>query len=206
MVEDPRDQALYNTCPLVAAPKYSPFQPLPEAGQRFVAAQDGFYLEARSSALHALIRLSTLARPQPTYGKVEEFIDLANGPIPRHLFQQFVHQACMTPNEIAAIIQPEEAGYSLATPAVISAGPGHIQYSDVEFDNIVVDMHSHGLLPAYFSQTDDASDLSRMGPYIAVVVGTCRDNDSATWVARFVCGNHLLTLDVGGPLMQAVLA
>lgn len=202
-MNDPRDQALYNTCPLHPAPRFRRLEPLEQTGRRLIAGEDGIYIEAKSDYLHACLKLVDLRTP---YGPVEEFITLKNGKVPSQILQQFVLRACeASPSEAAAIIEPSGPGYIATAPKVISSDRAHIQYADVEFEHIVIDIHSHGLADAYFSATDDASDLSRFGPYIAVVVGNCRDYHSTRWAARFVCGPYLINLDVKGALLRSVI-
>lgn len=204
ILRDGRDQALFNACPIHPAPRYEQFLPLSTDGRRYVAAADGIYLETRSDHLHALVRLTELSMP---YGEVKEFIELKNGPVPSRLLQEFVLAACQSsPHEIAGIVAPSADGYALQTPNVISRSASHVEYSDLEYEQIVIDIHSHGAHNAYFSATDDASDLSRFGSYIAIVVGHCSSYRDVRWVARLVCGMHLVPLDVNGPLLKAVIA
>jgi PRTRC genetic system protein A len=135
-------------------------------------AADGLYLEVRSESLHALQRL--VAVPTP-YGRVEPFLRLANGPIPTALLRRATDAAAATPNEVAFCIVSEGQGtYRLIEPTVHSSSLGHITYADTVDDNaLVIDLHSHGDLRAFFSAQDDRSDLARPGPYIAIVIGRC---------------------------------
>jgi len=200
---DSRDAAIYNTCPIYVAPRHGCFKRLEQDGRRHVAGGDGMYIEVKSGHMHACVRIASFAMP---YGHVNEFIELANGPVPSRLLQNFVTKAVDdAPHEIAAIVRPEGASYELASPHVLSSSPSHIEYSEVELDHIVIDIHSHGRHRAFFSATDDASDLSRFGPYVAIVVGNCTSYGEVQWAARFVCGLNLIPLDVNGPLLRGIL-
>lgn len=200
---DSRDVAVYATCPIYAAPRYAQYEPLQREGRRHVAGEDGMYIEVKSSQMHACVKIASFPMP---YGPVAEFIELVNGPVPSRMLQGFVTRAVdETPKEIAGIVRVAEGTYELATPQVLSSSSAHIEYNDTEFDHIVIDMHSHGRHKAFFSATDDASDLSRFGPYIAIVIGECTSYQQAQWAARFVCGANLVPLDVNGPLMKGVV-
>lgn len=59
----------------------------------------------------------------------------------------------------------------------------------------VMDLHSHGNGHAFFSPTDDQSDLS--GFYVAVVIGKCA-SDHPEFVIRMVVNGHFLSCpDIG---------
>jgi PRTRC genetic system protein A len=167
----PLDACLQASCPTVMAPHQGALPEL-SAGKRLVMAADGLYLEVRSESLHALQRL--IAVPTP-YGPIEPFLRLSNGPIPTALLRRATDAAAATPNEVAFCIVSEGQGtYRLIEPTVHSSSLGHITYADTVDDNaLVIDLHSHGDLRAFFSAQDDRSDLARPGPYIAIVIGRC---------------------------------
>jgi len=167
----PLDAAIQSSCPTALAPHHGELSPL-LAGKRLILASDGLYLEVRSTALHALQRIAVLQTP---YGTVEPFLRLASGPIPRDLLRRATDAAAATRDEVAfAIVADGQGGYSLVQPEVHSASASHITYADALPDDLLVlDIHSHGDGHAFFSAADDASDLSRPGPYIALVVGRC---------------------------------
>jgi len=120
-----------------------------------------------------------VARAKTPYGKVGGMIHLPAGPVPLRLVEDFVRMARGEPAlEVAAVIELHGGAYRLRPLAFDSRSASHVSYKDgqVNDDTLVIDLHSHGGGSAFFSSTDDASDLSRRGPYLAAVVGRCLDH------------------------------
>jgi PRTRC genetic system protein A len=180
----PQQRAIMLACPLVCVPPGEAMTPLSEPGRRWVVAS-GTYLEHRSLALHVCFRVSKL---DTTFGTARQFITAINGPVPRELLRQCLDLAMQAGgNETAALIHwnPVARQYELTQPFIESAGEAHVTYRDESQDDLLVyDFHSHGYHPAFFSATDDASDMSRMGPYIAMVAGKCGSLESLETCAR----------------------
>lgn len=186
----PLDAAIQSSCPTALAPHHGELSPL-LAGKRLILAADGLYLEVRSTALHALQRIAVLQTP---YGTVEPFLRLASGPIPRGLLRRATEAAAATRDEVAfAIVADGQGGYALVQPEVHSASASHITYADALPDDLLVlDIHSHGEGRAFFSSTDNASDLARPGPYIALVIGRCSTTPEIA--SRLVAPPYLVPL------------
>lgn len=202
---DPRDAILHAACPLVMAPTFGAFVPLQATGKRLVGAADGLYLEARSPALHWLLRLNAVPMP---YGRLTPFLRLANGPVPMALLYRLADLAReASPNEIAFGIQTDGPGYSLVVPEIDTASPVHVTYQDAfDADRLVLDIHSHGEGAAFFSETDDASDLSRAGPYLAGVIAPRRTYASSGLTFRAVAAPYLIELPADAGLLQGLFA
>lgn len=189
----PMQRAIMQACPLVCVPPGDSMTPLNVPGRRWVVAGNGTYLEHRSLALHVCFRVSRL---DTTFGTASQFVTAINGPVPRELLQQCVDLALAAKNkETAALIHwnPREGAYELTQPVIESAGEAHVTYRDESQDDLLVyDFHSHGHHPAFFSKTDDASDNSRMGPYIAIVAGECGKPETVKTCARMCLSPYLL--------------
>lgn len=200
---DARDAVLYSACPLVMAPTLGTFVPLAEPGKRLVAAADGLYLEARSTALHWLLKVAAVPMP---YGPVTPFLHLPAGPVPKALLDEIYQRALRaSPREIAFTVLDAHGSYELVEPTMHSASSGHVTYTEVaDAARLVLDVHSHGEHAAYFSSTDDASDLSRGGPYIAGVIAPRTERSQTRLAWRAVCPPYLIALDPH--LMQGVFA
>lgn len=188
-------RALADACPVVCVPPLADHTPLAVPGRRWVMAGDGLYLEARSLALHVMHKVSDL---HSAYGQAKQFVRTINGKVPQALLDQCVELAVSAGDkETAALIHwnQEQARYVLSTPEIISAGSTHVIYrDDSEDDLLVYDFHSHGDLPGYFSGTDDASDRSRMGPYIAAVAGHCQSMETVNVRSRMCLSPYLVNL------------
>lgn len=174
----PTDAVLFAATPLVPAPRFGSISPVAQGQKRLLGAQRGLYIEARTYAWDVCVPVAAVPMP---YGDVRSRIRCTAGPIPRHFLLAFIAQAqAHSEREIAAaIVLNPDGAFELIWPKVEAFSSGHIRYSDTDIDDdrLVVDLHSHARSRAYFSHQDDESDLSRRGPYLAMVVGRCGDAD-----------------------------
>lgn len=194
LLVDPRDRVLDAACPLRAAPRYSTLSPVPAGAKAVIGAADGVYVEAASMAMRVRQRIATVPLP---YGPVSPMVELVHGPVPRSLIADFVRRASDTPDrEIAAAVIASSVGYELHWPSVLSNSGAHVRFIDdiEDEESVVIDLHSHGIHRAFFSQTDNVSDLTRRGPLLAMVVGRCGTEPEIA--ARFVVPPHLLQCTV----------
>jgi len=199
----PLDRALLAASPLLPN-LYGGLPEVAVGGKDFVGAANGVYVRAATPALRVCLPVAEGTLPFAPMGPA---IIPANGPIPLALVQQFIDWAASTPaQEIAAVVEVHGQGYRLRRLLPASSGSGHVTYDDgqVDDDALVMDLHSHGRHRAYFSDTDDQSDLSRRGPYIAAVVGQCGTaNDVAL---RVVLPPYLLPLRLQNLIDHGVIA
>ena len=182
------DKAISLAMPIVGVAHASMLPMIDVGKQRLLVAADGLYIEARSPSLHVRWKIAETRTP---YGHVTPILSLTDGPLPYGLVRQFVGAAMQSPTvEIAAIFE-SCGGLRFLEP--ISSGAGHVSYSDRDIDDdaLLVDMHSHGVIDAYFSSQDNESDRSRRGPYLALVVGHCNTSEPRI-VARIVVAGSLI--------------
>ncbi|QRD62728.1 PRTRC system protein A (plasmid) [Xanthomonas citri pv. citri] len=200
-------RALVDACPFVCVAPGTSHVPLREPGRRWVMAADGLYLEARSLAVHVMHRVGTIAS---AYGDAKAFQRTINGRVPSALLDQCIALAVAAGDkEIAALIHwnPVAGTYELSTPDIISAGAAHVTYRDEAQDELLVcDFHSHGHLPGFFSSTDDASDLSRVGPYFALVAGRCQSRLTLEVCSRMCVSPYLVNCDQAQTSSEATVA
>lgn len=196
VLTDPRDAALFSATPMLMAPRFGRLEPLPVGSRRLVAASNGVYLQARSQALDLCLRVASLVMP---YGPMSQWLRPACGPIPRARLTPLLQLAQASPDrEIAALLTlsanaPD--GVGLQRPETLTASGSHITYRDaVEDDLLLLDCHSHGQHPAFWSSQDDESDLSRPGPYISAVIGEC-SNRLPSMAFRASVSPYLIDLD-----------
>lgn len=170
--EDPEkvalDMATYNAAPVAAVPVFSEFAPLVENGHRFLLAQGGLFIEVRRPWLHIIHQLA--AQPSAVripYGVVASKFEFGFGRLGTALPQMkefAAHAQAQSPLESAAslIWNHVTKDWTLKYPKVIGeATSGSIQFEQVvltEDESLVVDLHSHGAHPAFFSPTDDGDD------------------------------------------------
>lgn len=169
------DEVLLQTCPLIPAPRFSALERLRGCGHRYLAGTHGLYLELRREWLHALVAVAPSATPLP-YGPVRPHVSLAFGPQLAELIDLFVARAVAAmPNEYAAWLSWDDTTRQLAFEPVeiLDAGPRHVRYRRppaTKGRSLAVDIHSHGALPAFFSDEDDADALD--DAKLEIVVGS----------------------------------
>jgi PRTRC genetic system protein A len=188
-----RDHAIQSATPLLMQPHDGQLEPVRQGSKRLVATASGMQIHARTRALDIALTVSGVPMP---YGPANDHLHLCQGRIPVNLMREFV-QAARTARtqEVAAAIVHRADRYALVWPPIYSSSDGHVRYDDsaIDDDDLVIDLHSHGTHKAYFSATDDASDMSRRGPYVAVVVGQC-DTPTPVYAARLVLPPYLVAL------------
>ena len=182
--------------PVALASHAEPLAPIAVGQRRLIVAGNGLWVEARSRALHVRLPLAEAHTP---YADLTPVLAAANGPLSPRLWDQLVEAALLAhPTEMARLLLADADGYRLIAPDQRSAGPGHVTYdeSGLDPDAVLLDVHSHGRSPAYFSTTDDVSDLSRMGPSLSIVFGRCAQRESMEAAMRVVCPPYLINVPV----------
>jgi PRTRC genetic system protein A len=185
-ITDPRDRILLSQAPPLPMPVFGTLPPTPVGRRRYVLASDGLYVQARHHGLDVTVKLKDETLP---YGPLRAVLQLTGGLIPFDLFREIERLAvAASPLEWAGVVHWDErqARYRLTTPRVIARSCGEIEYAteDIDFERVVLIVHSHGLLPAFFSAQDDASDAA--GVYFASVLGHCRAVNATTSCTRLV--------------------
>ncbi|MDK9702417.1 MAG: PRTRC system protein A [Sulfuritalea sp.] len=196
---DLRDSALQASCPTVMVPRFGTFQPLQEPGHRFLSAADGLWIEAYRPWVYIrqpLALQKTVAMP---YGRVTREIDLSFGKIPRGLFDEFAVLAREhLPNECAAcIVWSEHNGFELRPLGSIKALHGFVKYERpivADGEHLIIDLHSHGLYPAFFSGRDDRDDRGEVK--ITGVLGNL-DQETYSLEVRLCVQGLFITLPAG---------
>ena len=198
---------VFAAAPILPAPLPPETLPaLAPGAKRFVAAADGLHLQVRSPALYVSVQLAALPLP---FGPPPPIVIDPNplaSPALLDALRSFALAAQEEPSrEIAGAILATAEGPKLRLLAPLSSSAAHVTYDDSGLDDdfLLVDLHSHGRLPAYFSTTDDASDLSRRGPYLALVVGMADDPEELHLATRLVVPPYLIPL--GRAWNQALL-
>lgn len=194
---DPRDKAIHQATPTVAAPLFSALEPVNVDAYRYVHAGNGVFLEARTPALYALVKLTeSLGAP---YGVLESKVCMVDGLVEADIGEQIFEKAIAAcPLEWAGVVvyDREQARYRLFEPEVNSNSNEHINYNRIKEDDrytIVVDVHTHGNGQPVFSSIDDESDID--GIYIAVVVGRCGRRETIHASSRLVVYGRHIALD-----------
>lgn len=187
---NPLDTALQAACPCEMVPRYEELIPLTEDSHRFLIGGDALYVEVRRPWLHAILKVVDSPIPLP-YGTPKPLFAMSLQK--RALLgglQHFISRAReASPVEHAAWLtyDPGQGAVGYTEPEVISRSEGHIQYHRPDASPSclpVVDCHSHGVAPAFFSATDERDD-STDDAKLAFVVGDL-DKPSPSIKMRFV--------------------
>lgn len=173
-LNDERDRVLLMQNPVLPMPRFGELPSLEPGERRYVIAHDGLYVQARTLALTACARIAP-TRPLP-FGALSPSLELAGGLLPRAFFTRMCSEACAeSPNEWAALVHWDctSQRYIWTPTTARHRSMSRLAYDSIVRDEacLVVDVHSHGLAPPFFSATDDASD--RYGVYFACVLGCC---------------------------------
>lgn len=184
------DKALQAACPCLMVPRYEPLQLLDGDGHRFLVGGGGVFVEVRRPWIHAILKVMDSPIPLP-YGTPPDLFSIRlHGRALIGGLKHFVRRAQeVSPIEHAAWLtfDPSQGAMGYTEPEVVSRSADHIQYHRPDATPRclpVVDCHSHGTTPAFFSgtdETDDATDDAKL----AFVVGDL-DKPSPSMVMRFV--------------------
>lgn len=175
-------------------PRFEPLALLETDSHRFLVCDDGLHVEVRRPWIHAILkvadapsslpygpaptRFSLQLRRQSLIGGLRHFIRQARDAAPME------HAAWLT---LDSTLDAPQRRMNYVEPAILSRGTAHITYQRPVVTPSclpVVDCHSHGILPAFFSDTDDADDLSDDAK-LAFVVGNL-DRPAISVAMRFV--------------------
>jgi len=173
---DSRDVTLQSVMPTVMVPRFSKLEELDTAGNRILMASNGVWLEVCRAWLYMRTPIAPPVTVPVPYGKVRTEVRFGFGRLPRNLVAQFIELAKeRCPNECAAWVvwNQQTDQWRLMMLEERSAGPDHVIVnlpSLEEGEHMVMDLHSHGWLDAFFSSTDDYDD-GRGEVKIAGVVG-----------------------------------
>lgn len=188
---DKKDVALRKSCPVMPVPRFTPFQPLSEPGERMLVASNGTFIEIKRKWGYFIRNVGAIATTVP-FGQVQAATVLHTGKLPMALLQRFVVMAKAECDvEIGASIVWDEvtSEFSLLRSVAIEAGPGHLVYQLPPLEateHIVIDCHSHARFEAFFSKTDDMDDAHAVR--FSYVVGNCNQDEPTTRMRLCVKG------------------
>lgn len=203
MTADEMDAFTQSTFPLLAASHSGELVRTESHGTRYIVGNDGLYWELHTPWLYTVQRATMplgtfgINGRQTPYGKLEPVVEMSFGCPPRYLWADFLQYArAAMPNEAAALlVWNKVAGtWRLASRPATAASAVRIDYVNPQLadDEVaVIDVHSHGDMPAFFSHEDDADDAG--GIKLAVVFGHI-GRDRPEIVSRLVCVDRFIRL------------
>lgn len=189
--------------PLIAAPHGGRLARPQGYGTRYIVAKDGLYWELQTPWLYTVqpaslpLGMFGINGRQTPYGELAAVVEMNFSNPPKQLWAEFLeHARAAMPNEAAALLvwHSTEGTWRLAPRSATTATPDKIDYVNPQLadDEIaVIDVHSHGGLPAFFSEEDDADDAG--GIKLAVVFGHI-GRERPEIVSRLVCLDRFIPL------------
>ena len=158
------DEAILKSFPLLVAPLDAVIPSAESAGVRYVVGKNGLWRDIKKSWLNAITPVAITATAVIPYGVVTQKVEFLCPMPPQKLWREFADLAkAMLPNEVAAAMvwHTTVGTWRMAARTTILARSDYVEYAEVELqegEELVVDIHSHGEHPAYFSATDDRDD------------------------------------------------
>ncbi len=172
-----KDILLQNHLPTLMVPQFESLPELQKNRSRLLIADDGLWIEAKTAWGVLIKRIFESPRPLP-YGSVEEKTALLSGAIPIRFLERFVAQANESGQEgletAAWIIWSADEGWQYLELDLLVQNVGSVMFRWPELapeTSLVLDMHSHGRGPAFFSETDNRSDQGTA--HFSLVIGNC---------------------------------
>lgn len=163
------DEAILNAFPLLAMPRSGALPAATQSGMRYLVGNNGLWREVNLPWIRLVSPIVTCGYGiRPPYGEVQNICEIRCSPVPLDLVQRFGREAReATPTEIAAALIWNEAddSWRYARRNARTSSESHIVYDEVRLEDgehLVVDMHSHGSFPAFFSKEDDRDDNGTM--------------------------------------------
>lgn len=174
----PADNALQQSFPSIMVPRFGELPSMKEPGERLLVAANGIFLEIARPWVRVVRQLGAFQhRTAIPYGEAAEATELHCGRVPADLIGEFAAMARGAhPKETGAWIvwNAASTAFRLIPVGILEHSGGHLKYARPELadnDVLIVDCHSHGSHPAFFSATDDADDFHDVK--FAFVMGNC---------------------------------
>lgn len=181
------DAALLQTLPVALCPPSGGPPPFAsnDSACRLVVANDGVWLQARSAAINAALKVLDHgpyllpSTPFGTFAPAGEDFMVEHTVQPNFdWFGTFLqHARSHWPNECAGFVVYDARfdAWRLVMTDNSSASAGHVRYHAPKLytdEIVVIDLHSHGAGHAFFSPVDDTDDRNDAGSLkLAFVVG-----------------------------------
>jgi PRTRC genetic system protein A len=197
------DMTLQRSFPTVMVPRKEAVEEMQAAGERLLVGENGVFIEIRRPWLSLVRKVADFSvRTAIPYGRVTQSTRLLCETIPAHLVGAFAEMAREAhPRETGAWIvwSPSTQAFRLAPVGIVTHTGGSLKYQPPALagdEVLVMDCHSHGRHPAYFSSTDNEDD--RHDVKMALVIGNCdRPNPS---IALRLCAKGIFEETERAPL------
>ena len=180
-----KDRLIQEQFPTIMVPKCQDLPPCPLHQTRLLMAGGGLYIDTLQSfgAFRRCLWFADRDLPYGEVAEVDEFSGILRGPQVTAIFEESIlPQAAAYADDnrewAGWIVRTKEEGYSyLPLDLEASATSVFIRQRPVlpESTHLVIDVHSHGTMRAFFSSTDDLDDSG--GVKLSVVLGSYSRNE-----------------------------
>ena len=182
--------------PLLAASRTGVLQDPDKHGVRYVAANNGLWRAIDTAWLKALTPVALCSKTAVIpYGQLTRSVEFFCSMPPASLWREFAALAkASLPNEVAAAMlwNAEHDTWRLSARHSIEANPQFVKYQEVELqdgEHFVVDIHSHGKLPAFFSPTDSQDDFGSIK--VSAVLGCVGHGETNIRMRLMLIDQHI---------------
>ena len=194
---DVRDKVIQEVSPTIMVPRYSNLEFLSETRHRFLVANDGLWIEAKSPWIHLVLPISNFQKFNLPYGVLKRVLKFRFDKIPFVFLDTFALDSQKSlPTEHTAWILWDQKKEKLVYRdlKILESGEGRVNFERPvleEHESLVADLHSHGNLSSFFSQQDDEDDRGELK--IAGVLGRVGTNKQK-WSFRLCAGGTFFQL------------
>ena len=179
-----KDRLIQERFPTIMAPRYENLIPCPPHQTRLLMAHGGLYIDTLQpfGSFRRCLWFADRDLPYGEVTEVDEFSAILKDPRVTTIFENYILPAAAEYAEdnrewAGWIVWTKEEGYSyLPLDFEASAASVFIRRRPIlsEDTHLVIDVHSHGRMKAFFSSTDDVDDSG--GVRLSVVLGSyCRN-------------------------------
>lgn len=203
------DAILQAEYPLLVVGQMAEFVPLTTPGSRMLLTADGLKLEAHNGMTHAITSLarlkSTLSLPYGTVADCCEIVCQRTANQVAQWIREFVeHARKACPNETMMLVTQLPGQEPTCKYPSFNESGAHLNYQPdlQEGEQILLDVHSHGLFGAGFSMTDNKDDSTFRGDLKWCYVIGSLDKPTMTIVSRWVARGHIFLQTNNQPAKQ----
>lgn len=187
------NDAIQQAFPLLSAPLYGGVDPAQKAGMRYLVGRQGVYREITLPWIRHQVLIAPCSMPfSLPFGDLKSETDIQCQPLDLGMLKRFSMDARdLAPKEVAAALIWNEHNkqWRYALRQTIDSTDSHVRYREVSLqdgEHLVVDMHSHGYWPAFFSHEDDADDRGAMR--FSLVLGSLNEAEPTSKLRLCMAG------------------
>ncbi len=203
------DQIILEAFPLLAAKRSGELETPLKNGMRYVVTNKGLLREISLPWIYMIHSIASVSHGlKLPYGTCQERIEFLCGPVPAEPIVEFIdlaRQVC--PIEVAGAIlwNANTKKWRFEKRESTSSSSQFVDFKEVELrdgEHLVLDVHSHGDGPAFFSARDDKDDSGTMR--ISLVIGDLHTPTPTTKMRLCMAGVYYPAIRVADGKIKVV--